>query len=51
MPVDLRLRASAVIGSVTELTGAVQVNLVTTIELEGVTEPAAVVESITRYLA
>jgi acyl dehydratase len=51
VPVGSRLRASAVISSVVELSGAVQATLVTTIEVEGTAKPAAVVESITRYVA
>jgi acyl dehydratase len=51
VPVGSRLRASAVISSVTELAGAVQATVVTTIEVEGAGKPAAVVESITRYVA
>jgi acyl dehydratase len=51
VPVGSKLRASAVISSVIELPGAVQATLVITIEVEGVAKPAAVVESITRYLA
>jgi acyl dehydratase len=51
VPVGSRLRASAVISSVAELSRAVQATVVTTIEVEGAAKPAAVVESITRYMA
>jgi acyl dehydratase len=51
VPVGSRLRASAVITSVAELAGAVQATVVTTIEVDGVEKPAAVVESITRFIA
>jgi acyl dehydratase len=50
VPVGVRVRASAQITQVDTLDGAVQATLVTTIEVQGATKPAAVVESITRYV-
>jgi len=49
VPVGSRVRASATITEVTELDGAVQVVFATTLEIEGVDKPAAVVESIGRF--
>lgn len=51
VPVDSVLRATARIDDVQRLDGAVQVTLVTTIEVDGVPKPAAVVESVVRYVA
>ncbi|HET6153228.1 MAG TPA: MaoC family dehydratase [Marmoricola sp.] len=51
VPVGSRVRARVVIGEVTELEGAVQVVIATTIEIEGEDKPAAVVESIARFFA
>jgi acyl dehydratase len=51
VPVGSRLRALSKITSVTELAGGVQATLTTTIEVEGSDKPAAVVESIVRYVA
>jgi len=48
---DAKIRAAAVISDVTRLDGAVQATLTTTIEIEGSDRPAAVVESIVRYVA
>jgi acyl dehydratase len=50
VPVAARLRASSVIASVTEIANGVQATLVTTIEVEGANKPAAVAESIVRYV-
>ena len=49
VPVGSKVRASAKIISVTELDGAVQLVFATTIEIEGVEKPAAVIESIARF--
>ncbi|MCW2856575.1 MAG: dehydratase [Marmoricola sp.] len=49
VPVGSKIRARATIAEVTELDGAVQVTFSTTIEIEGVEKPAAVVESIGRF--
>lgn len=51
VPVGSRLRAASKVTAVTELGGGVQATLTTTIEVEGSDKPAAVVESIIRYLA
>ena len=49
--VGARLRARAVIASVAQLDNAVQATLNTTVEIEGAEKPAAVAESIVRFLA
>lgn len=49
VPVGSKIRARAAITEVTELEGAVQVTFSTTVEIEGVEKPAAVVESIGRF--
>jgi acyl dehydratase len=50
--VGAKVRALAKVASVEEVKGgAVQATVVTTIEIEGSEKPAAVVESIVRYLA
>jgi acyl dehydratase len=51
VPVGSRLRAASKIAAIAELGGGVQATLTTTIEVEGSDKPAAVVESIIRYLA
>jgi len=51
VPVGSRLRAAAAITDVVTLDGGVQATFTTTIEVEGSAKPAAVVESIIRYLA
>lgn len=48
--VSARLRATAVISGVTELEGAAQATVLTTVEIEGSTKPAAVAEAIVRYI-
>ncbi|MBX7455802.1 MaoC family dehydratase [Mycolicibacterium sp. 3033] len=48
--VGARLRARAVIASVAQLDNAVQATLNTTVEIEGAEKPAAVAESIVRFL-
>jgi acyl dehydratase len=50
VPVGRRVRASARITDVSKLDGAVQAILVTTVEVEGSDKPAAVIESIVRYV-
>src|SRR4029453_5790061 len=50
VPVGRRVRASALISEVTTLESAVQATLVTTVEVEGSEKPAAVIESIARYV-
>lgn len=51
VPVGAKLRASSKLVDVTQLDGAVQAVLSTTIEIEGGAKPACVVESIVRYIA
>ena len=48
--VGARLRARAVIALVAQLDNAVQATLNTTVEIEGAEKPAAVAESIVRFL-
>lgn len=49
--VGAKLRARAQIASVIQLDGAVQATLSTTVEIEGSDKPAAVAESIVRFIA
>ena len=49
--VGARLRARAELTSVTQLEGAVQSTMKVTVEVEGSDKPAAVAESIIRYIA
>lgn len=51
VPAGAKVRATAQIVGVTRLNGAVQGTLSTTIEVDGSDRPAAVVESIVRYVA
>ncbi|HEX7824479.1 MAG TPA: MaoC family dehydratase [Mycobacterium sp.] len=51
VPVGSRLRAASKITAIAEIDGGLQATLRTTIEIEGSDKPAAVVESIVRYLA
>src|SRR4051812_15897596 len=51
VPVGSRLRARSTVTTVTEVAGGVQATLTTAIEVEGSDKPAAVVESIVRYVA
>jgi acyl dehydratase len=48
--VGAKIRARAQIASVAALDGAVQATLSTTVEIEGSDKPAAVVESIARFI-
>jgi acyl dehydratase len=50
-PVGSRLRATSKIAAIVEVGGGVQATLTTNIEVEGTDKPAAVIESIVRYLA
>jgi acyl dehydratase len=50
VPVGAKVRASSVITGVDKLDGAVQATLVTTVEVDGAAKPAAVIESIVRYV-
>ncbi|QIQ05545.1 MaoC family dehydratase [Streptomyces liangshanensis] len=49
VPVGSRLRASAVLRSVEEAGGGVQVTALVTVEREGGTKPVCVAESVSRY--
>ncbi|GAB3385554.1 MaoC family dehydratase [Amycolatopsis echigonensis] len=51
VPVGAKLRATSKLAEVTELDGAVQAVVATTIEIEGAAKPACVIESIVRYVA
>lgn len=51
VPAGAKLRATSKVLEVTDLDGAVQVKLSTTIEVEGGDKPACVAESIVRYVA
>lgn len=48
--VGAKIRASARVEQVTRVGDAVQAMLITTIDIDGATKPAAVVESIVRYV-
>ncbi len=50
VPVGAKVRASSTVQQVSRLDSAVQATLVTTIEVEGADKPAAVIESIVRYV-
>lgn len=49
--VGSRLRARADVTKVEQKSGAVDVTIVTTVEIEGADKPACVAESISRYIA
>jgi acyl dehydratase len=48
--VGAKIRARAEIASVAQLDGAVQATVTTTVEIEGSDKPAAVAESIARFI-
>lgn len=50
VPVGARVRARSVIQDVARPDGAVQATLVTTVDIDGASKPAAVIESIVRYV-
>ncbi|ORB30332.1 MaoC family dehydratase [Mycolicibacterium parafortuitum] len=50
VPVGAKVRARATVAEVTGVEGGVQATLVTTIEIDGADKPAAVIESIIRYV-
>jgi acyl dehydratase len=50
VPVGAKVRARAEIASVSQLDGAVQAIFTTTVEIEGSEKPAAVAESIARFI-
>ncbi len=51
VPVGSRVRGGAELAAVTEIPGGVQTTMVVTVEIEGGTKPACVIESISRFLA
>lgn len=51
VPVGAKVRARSELADVVQLDGAVQATLVTTVDVEGSEKPAAVIESIIRYVA
>jgi acyl dehydratase len=51
VPVGSRLRAASKITAVAEVADGLQATLATTIEVEGSDKPAAVIESVVRYVA
>ena len=51
LPVGVKLRAPSMVSEVTEVSGGLQATLVTTMEIDGASKPAAVIESIVRYVA
>jgi acyl dehydratase len=48
--VGAKIRARCTLADVTRLDGAAQVVMVTTVEIDGVDKPAAVIESVVRYV-
>lgn len=50
VPVGSRIRVGAEFSSVDEITGGVQAVITITVEVEGSSKPACVVESLTRYM-
>ena len=51
VPVGSRVRMNAVITSITEVSGGVQLGVTQTIEIEGGTKPAVVAEGLYRFYA
>jgi acyl dehydratase len=51
VPVGAKLRATSTVSEVAEVSGGLQATLVTTMEIDGASKPAAVIESIVRYVA
>jgi acyl dehydratase len=51
VPVGSRIRAGAEIAAVDEIPGGLQTTITITIEVEGGTKPACVIESLSRWLA
>lgn len=49
--VNQRVRGGAEITAVSDIPGGIQVTIKITIEIEGETKPACIIESLTRYLA
>ncbi len=51
VPVGSRVRAGAEIAAVDDIPGGLQTTISITIEVEGSTKPACVIESLSRWLA
>jgi len=51
VPVGSRIRAGAELAAVAEIPGGVQTTMLVTVEIEGGTKPACVIESLSRFLA
>lgn len=51
VPVGSKIRAGAELVEVDEIKGGVQTKIVITVEIEGGTKPACVIESISRFMA
>ncbi|WTW98097.1 MaoC family dehydratase [Streptomycetaceae bacterium NBC_01309] len=49
--VNQRVRGGAEIAAVSDVAGGIQVTIKITVEIEGETKPACIIESLTRYLA
>jgi acyl dehydratase len=50
VPVGAKIRARAEISGIARLDGAIQATMTATVEIEGADKPAAVVESIARFI-
>lgn len=50
VPVGAKIRARGVVGDVSAVSGGTQAIMTTTIEIAGAEKPAAVIESIIRYV-
>jgi acyl dehydratase len=51
VPVGSRVRGTAELAACYEISGGIQTTIVITMEIEGATKPACVVESLSRWLA
>jgi acyl dehydratase len=51
VPVGSRIRGGAEVSAVDEISGGLQTTITITIEVEGATKPACVIESLSRWLA
>ncbi len=50
VPVDSRIRATGTIAEVTDVAGGVQAVVAVTVEIEDVAKPAAIVETVSRFI-
>lgn len=50
VPLEARIRAGAELTAVADIAGGVQTTTTVTLEIEGTTDPACVIESVSRYL-